>query len=78
MAAPGSLSAAATLLVAVIRQLSELEPSRLRRCARPECSLVFTTSPAPQRSAGTPNAPVGYESGNDVTEPCKDRNEEAS
>jgi len=32
---------AATLLIAVIRELSELEPSRLRRCARPECSLVF-------------------------------------
>jgi predicted RNA-binding Zn ribbon-like protein len=30
-----------TLLVAVVRELSELEPSRLRRCARPECTLVF-------------------------------------
>jgi predicted RNA-binding Zn ribbon-like protein len=44
-------SAAATLLVAVIRELSELEPSRLRRCARPECALVFydVTRSATQR-----------------------------
>ena len=33
---PKRASAAATLLVAAIRELSELEPSRLRRCARPE------------------------------------------
>ena len=33
--------AAATLLIAVMRELSELEPSRLRRCARQECNLVF-------------------------------------
>jgi predicted RNA-binding Zn ribbon-like protein len=48
---PKRASAAATLLVAVIRQLSELEPSRLRRCARPECSLVFydVTRSATQR-----------------------------
>jgi predicted RNA-binding Zn ribbon-like protein len=44
-------SVVATLLVAVIRELSELEPSRLRRCARPECSLVFydVTRSATQR-----------------------------
>jgi predicted RNA-binding Zn ribbon-like protein len=44
-------SAAATLLVAAIRELSGLEPSRLRRCARPECTLVFydTTRSATQR-----------------------------
>jgi predicted RNA-binding Zn ribbon-like protein len=44
-------SAAATLLVAVIRELSELEPSRLRRCARRECTLVFydVTRSATQR-----------------------------
>jgi predicted RNA-binding Zn ribbon-like protein len=29
------------LLAAVIEELSALEPSRLRRCARPECKLVF-------------------------------------
>ena len=48
---PQRASAAATLLVAVIRELSELEPSRLRRCARPECTLVFydTTRSATQR-----------------------------
>ena len=34
-------SATATLVVAAIRELSDLEPSRLRRCARPECTLVF-------------------------------------
>jgi len=43
--------AAATLLLAVIRELSELEPSRLRRCGRPECRLVFydVTRSATQR-----------------------------
>ena len=48
---PKRPSAAATLLVAVIRELSELEPSRLRRCARPECRLVFydATRSATQR-----------------------------
>ena len=48
---PKRASAAATLLVAVVRELSELEPSRLRRCARPECALVFydTTRSATQR-----------------------------
>jgi predicted RNA-binding Zn ribbon-like protein len=42
---------AAALLVAVIRELGELEPSRLRRCARPECTLVFydVTRSATQR-----------------------------
>jgi predicted RNA-binding Zn ribbon-like protein len=34
-------SAAGMLLLEVVRELGELEPSRLRRCARPECRLVF-------------------------------------
>jgi predicted RNA-binding Zn ribbon-like protein len=38
---PKRASPAATLLVGAIRELSGLEPSRLRRCARPECTLVF-------------------------------------
>jgi predicted RNA-binding Zn ribbon-like protein len=48
---PKRPSAAATLLVAVIHELSELEPARLRRCARPECTLVFcdVTRSATQR-----------------------------
>jgi predicted RNA-binding Zn ribbon-like protein len=48
---PKRASAAATLLIEVIRELSELEPSRLRRCARPECTLVFydATRSATQR-----------------------------
>jgi predicted RNA-binding Zn ribbon-like protein len=48
---PKCASAAARLLVAAIRELSELEPSRLRRCARPECTLVFydVTRSATQR-----------------------------
>jgi predicted RNA-binding Zn ribbon-like protein len=48
---PKRPSAAAALLTAVIRELSELEPSRLRRCARRECTLVFydTTRSATQR-----------------------------
>ena len=48
---PKRASAAARLLVAAIRELSELEPSRLRRCARPECTLVFydVTRSATQR-----------------------------
>jgi predicted RNA-binding Zn ribbon-like protein len=35
----------------VIDELSEVEPTRLRRCARPECSLVFydVTRSATQR-----------------------------
>ncbi len=31
----------AKLVATVMDELSELEPSRLRRCARPECELVF-------------------------------------
>jgi predicted RNA-binding Zn ribbon-like protein len=48
---PKRASAAATLLVAAIREFSELEPSRLRRCSRPECRLVFydVTRSATQR-----------------------------
>jgi predicted RNA-binding Zn ribbon-like protein len=48
---PKRASAAATLVVAAIRELGELEPSRLRRCGRPECTLVFydTTRSATRR-----------------------------
>ena len=48
---PKRASATATLLVAVIHELSELEPARLRRCARPECTMVFydVTRSATQR-----------------------------
>jgi predicted RNA-binding Zn ribbon-like protein len=48
---PKRASAAAALLVAAIRELGELEPARLRRCARPECTLVFydATRSATQR-----------------------------
>jgi predicted RNA-binding Zn ribbon-like protein len=48
---PKSASVAATLVVAAIRELSELDSSRLRRCARAECTLVFydTTRSATQR-----------------------------
>jgi predicted RNA-binding Zn ribbon-like protein len=48
---PKRASAAAGLLIEVIRELSELEPSRLRRCARPECTLAFydATRSATQR-----------------------------
>jgi predicted RNA-binding Zn ribbon-like protein len=48
---PQRASAAATLLAAVIRELGELDPSRVRRCARPECRLVFydVTRSATQR-----------------------------
>ena len=48
---PKRASAAATLLVGVNHELSELEPARLRRCARPECTLVFydVTRSATQR-----------------------------
>lgn len=38
---PAHASATAVLLLAVIGELGELSPSRLRRCARPECGLVF-------------------------------------
>ena len=48
---PQRASAVAALVAAVMRELCELEPSRLRRCARPECTLVFcdTTRSATQR-----------------------------
>lgn len=44
-------SAVGTLVIDVIRELGELEPSRLRRCERPECQLVFydATRSATQR-----------------------------
>jgi len=38
---PQRSSAAAGLLITVMDELSELEPSRLRHCAREECHLVF-------------------------------------
>jgi predicted RNA-binding Zn ribbon-like protein len=48
---PRRASAAATLLLKAMRELSELEPARLRRCARAECRLVFydTTRSGTQR-----------------------------
>jgi predicted RNA-binding Zn ribbon-like protein len=48
---PKRASTAATLLLTTIRELGELEPSRLRRCARPECGLVYydATRSATQR-----------------------------
>ncbi len=38
---PQRASAAAKLLIEVMDELTALEPSRLRRCARHECNLVF-------------------------------------
>lgn len=48
---PQRPSTTGALLLAVMRDLSELEPSRLRRCARSECRLVFydTSRSATQR-----------------------------
>jgi predicted RNA-binding Zn ribbon-like protein len=48
---PKEPSAGGELLLEVVRELGELEPSRLRRCARPECRLVFydTTRSETQR-----------------------------
>lgn len=48
---PQGTSRPATLLLAAMAELSELEPGRLRRCARPECNLVFydATRSATQR-----------------------------
>lgn len=48
---PKRASAAAALLHRAMRELGELEPARLRRCARRECALVFydTTRSATQR-----------------------------
>jgi predicted RNA-binding Zn ribbon-like protein len=48
---PKRPSTAGALHLAVIHELSELDASRLRRCARPECTLVFydTTRSATQR-----------------------------
>jgi predicted RNA-binding Zn ribbon-like protein len=44
---PSQPSACATLLTHAIAGLQTLEPSRLRRCARPECGLVFYDSTRP-------------------------------
>jgi predicted RNA-binding Zn ribbon-like protein len=43
--------AAATLARLLIEEVGELDPARLRRCARADCQLVFydTTRPATQR-----------------------------
>jgi predicted RNA-binding Zn ribbon-like protein len=38
---PQRASATAALVITVIRELSELQPSRLRRCARSECTMVL-------------------------------------
>ena len=38
---PERMSLVGALLLVVSHELSELEPSRLRRCARPECGLIF-------------------------------------
>lgn len=38
---PRRPSATASLLIAVLGELRDLEPARLRRCARSECGLVF-------------------------------------
>jgi predicted RNA-binding Zn ribbon-like protein len=48
---PKRASAVAALFVSVMRELGDLEPSRLRRCARAECRLVFydVTRSATQR-----------------------------
>lgn len=48
---PGRPGAPGKLLLEAVRELGELDPSRLRRCARPECKLVFydTTRSATQR-----------------------------
>jgi predicted RNA-binding Zn ribbon-like protein len=48
---PARPSAPAALIAAVIHELGEVDPSRLRRCARPECRLVFhdATRSATQR-----------------------------
>lgn len=48
---PKRPSVAANLVFAVMRELSELDPMRLRRCGRPECRLMFydTTRSATQR-----------------------------
>ncbi|HUA44082.1 MAG TPA: CGNR zinc finger domain-containing protein [Solirubrobacteraceae bacterium] len=48
---PARPSAAEKLVLDVVREFGELEPSRLRRCERPECRLAFydTTRSATQR-----------------------------
>ena len=48
---PKRASAAAALVHQAVGELGALDPTRLRRCARPECALVFydTTRSATQR-----------------------------
>ena len=49
-------SLAAALARRLIEELSQLEPDRLRRCARPQCDLLFydTTVPAAQMARRRP------------------------
>jgi len=57
------------LLLWVMLEPRELEPSRLRHSTRPQFRLVLMTRPAPPLSAGTQNAPVRCEGAHDVTQP---------
>ena len=49
-------SLAAALARRLIEELSQLEPDRLRRCARPQCDLLFydTTVPHAQMARRRP------------------------
>ena len=42
-------SLAAALARRLIEELSQLEPDRLRRCARPQCDLLFYDTTVPRR-----------------------------
>ncbi len=52
--------AAAVLARLAIEELGGIEPSRLRRCARPECALIFYDSSRTGRQRWHSEAPCGW------------------
>lgn len=52
--------AAAVLARRVIAELGAIEPSRLRRCARPECGLLFYDSTRPGTQRWHSEVPCGW------------------
>lgn len=52
--------AAAALARRVIQELGAIEPSRLRRCARPECGLLFYDSTRPGTQRWHNEIPCGW------------------
>jgi predicted RNA-binding Zn ribbon-like protein len=52
--------AAAVLARRIVEELGEIEPGRLRRCARPECGLFFYDSTRPGTQRWHSEVPCGW------------------